>query len=318
MIPVELLTQYGILSNKLNALCKFFESRLTSDLSYISPIRVSGRVKAPDSILQKLGTGKYRGLADLWDLIGVTVVVLHRREVQEAVEHVKGGGLIVIPDETREIQPTDFRYREPKLYLKPPPEYLDRNPEVKDFVTEVQFTSALQHALDMTTHDFDYKGRAYSWRNFRLVAQLRGMLELVDGIIDDIENVALSGSDDIYPPAKVVFAGKILDILSERLAVDKLPDDRRRFADTVAKWVEAAGIGSEEFSNLLTRHADLLHSSSLDATSAVLGALLREHGPALLAAYDGNFVVGSELESLCAETSGIIADRRVRLSWPSE
>ncbi|MBP2454622.1 nucleotidyltransferase family protein [Mycolicibacterium lutetiense] len=315
MIPAELLTQYGLRSAQLNSLRDFFDKRLSADLSHLKPIRIDGRVKEPSSILQKLATGKYEGVAKLQDLVGMTVVLLHRRDVGSAIDVVKSSSLIIVGESTREVEATDFRYREPKLYIQPPADFLDRNPELNDFVVEVQFTSALQHALDMTTHDFDYKGKSYSWRNFRLVAELRGMLELVDNMIDDIDNVEFARSEVIIPPARIVYASAILEVLTARFEDERLPSDRRRFADTVAGWCRAIDIDPDSLAELLGRQERFLRAESLDPTSAVLGALLTEHSSTLTDKFEGHFVVGSELESLCPEAGSIAPDKRVRLDW---
>jgi ppGpp synthetase/RelA/SpoT-type nucleotidyltranferase len=318
MIPAELSTQHGLLSAQLKLLLDFFRDRLTSDLSHLKPIRIEGRVKEPSSILQKLETGKYDGVAKLSDLIGLTVVLLHRRDVGSAIEVMKSSGLPIVGESVRAVEAADFRYREPKLYFEPPVDYLDRNPDFLGFVAEVQFTSVLQHALDATTHDFDYKGKTYSWRNFRLVAQLRGMLELVDNMIDDIDNVEFARSEIITPPAHVVYAAAILDVLTSKFEEDRLPPDRRRFADTVASWCDAISIDAGGLASLLDRQEAFLNTESLDATSAVLGALLKEYSGTLPDNFAGHFVVGSELASLCPETQSIAIEKRVQLSWQNE
>lgn len=315
MIPAELLTQYGLRYAQLSSLLDFFRKRLDADLSHLKPIRIDGRVKEPSSILQKLATGEYESVAKLQDLVGLTVVLLHRRDVGSAIQVAKSSGLAIVGESTREVEATDFRYREPKLYIQPPADFLDRNPELDGFVVEVQFTSALQHALDMTTHDFDYKGKSYSWRNFRLVAELRGMLELVDNMIDDIDNVEFARSEVIIPPSRIVYASAILDVLTSNFEDVRLPSDRRRFADTVAGWCRAIGIDADGLSELLGRQERFLRAESLDPTSAVLGALLTEHSTLLADNFEGNFVVGSELDSLCPEAESIAPDRRVRLDW---
>lgn len=86
----------------------------------------------------------------------------------------------------------------------------------------------------------------------------------------------------------------------------------------MARWSASSGIDADGLADILDRHADLLQAESLDPTSAVLGALLKEHGATLTATFDGLFVVGSELESLCPETQTIAAERRVQLGWRNQ
>lgn len=313
MVPASLMTRVAQLGPLLERVLDFLHKRLEADLSDVNVVNITGRLKTEASIFQKLQTGKYDDLSDLTDLVALTIVVLYRKDIQGALDIVKGSGLVVIGEPARAIEATDFRYREPKLFVTPPIDYLDRNPDLQGIVAEVQFTTAIQHALDMTTHDFDYKGHSYSWSNFRLVAQLRGMLELVDSMIDDIGSVSISNHETVEAPPELIYAVGILDVLDARFTEEAVPADRRRFADTVAKWTSALGISAQELGALLDAHADLLNAQSIDATSAVLGALLRERGTDLLTAYDGRLCISAELDSLCHEAGAVPAERRVQL-----
>lgn len=312
MIPALFETEYALLRTRVEKVVEFTEKRLRADLSDLHVISIDGRAKEATSAHQKLHTGKYASLTDLTDLAGVTVVLLHRRDVLTALEAAKGAGFQLVEEPSRDTEPALFRYREPKLILAPPADYLERNADLEGIVCEVQFTSALQNALDILTHDFDYKGKTYSWSNFRLVAQLRGMLELVDQMIDDIERVTLPGDDAGSVPSDFAFSASMLPILQGRFDAGVLPKDQRRLADTVAKWAAAVGLDSIGIDSLLERHVDLVSARSLDPTSATLGALLREHGTQLLETYPHRFVVSSELETLCAEAALVPEERRVR------
>ena len=160
MVPASLAIRVSQLEPYVIKVLDFLQKRLVADLSDFNVVTIVGRPKSSQSIFQKLQTGKYESVSELTDLAALTVVVLYRKDVQSALEIVKASGLVVVDEPTRAVAATDFRYREPKIYVTPPAEYLDRNPELVGIVAEVQFTSALQHALDMTTHNFDYKGQS--------------------------------------------------------------------------------------------------------------------------------------------------------------
>ena len=311
MIPASLQSQTQQLQPRLDKIKTFLESRLKADLSDIPPDVIIARTKRPESIFEKLQTGKYSRVEDLKDLVGVTVVVLYRHQIRAAMDAVTNSGLVIVDHPGATVPPTDFRYREPKIFVALPQDYQDRNPDIAGFVAEIQFTTTLQHALDVTTHDFDYKGRSYSWSNFRLVAQLRGMLEMVDVMIDDIENVSLIRTEPIDIPEKMLYGEAVLSQMVERFDDGALPNDRRRLADTVGTWSRAAGLAAEQLGEILDRHADLVNARSIDPASATLGALLREHADSLIGNFEGSFCVSSELESLCPEASKVPAGRRV-------
>lgn len=314
MIPAAIATWVASERPHVDQLLDLLTNRLKADLAGVNVINIKGRPKADTSVFEKLHTGKYTSIGDINDLAALTVVVLHRREVGIALEAVKHSGLQIVQEPRSELAPTDLRYHEPKLLVKAPVAVTDRNPDLADLVAEVQFTTALQHALDMTTHDFDYKGKSYSWTNFRLVAQLRGTLELVDAMIDDIGKVDLPNHEREAVPKDFAYASRILDILVGCFADEALPSDRRRLADTVTAWVKALDLDPDGLDELLARHPDLTGSQSLDPASAVLGALLRQDAAKLLADFPRRLAISTELESLVTEAQAVPTDRRVNLT----
>lgn len=290
----------------------YLVGRLNVELKPLKPIVIEGRIKSEESIYQKLQTGQYSKLSDLDDLVGLKVVMLRRGQVQQAITIVSNI-LTVVRSEERMLHPSQFTYRQPHLIVRLPDEYLARNPAVRDVRAEVQFTTALQHALDMATHDFDYKGKSFSWGNFRLVAQLRGSLELMDNILDNIESSALLAEQGVQAPLDFQQGQAALDVIIDKLASDILPEDLRRMAGTTASWLEAANMSPSDLASAIDRHPDLFSSLSLDPLDALLGTLLRESGAALLSGYDGRFCVSHELETACQEAKAVPDEKRVRL-----
>ncbi len=313
MIPAVIEARVAAVRPHVEKLVDLLSDRFRGDLVGVEVVGISGRPKEAESVFAKLQTGKYESLDHLTDLAALTVVVLNTREVRKALEAVRSSGLPVVDEPMQSLPPTDLRYHQPKLLVQAPVGVVERNPELSGLVAEVQFTTALQHALDMMTHDFDYKGRTYSWTNFRLVAQLRGMLELVDGMIDDIERVVVPEHDPKVVSVDFAFAAATLDVLTERFSPESLPKDRRRLADTVSRWMRAMGLGPNDLAALLAVHDDLVQAHSLDPASAVLGALLRTDLPALLANFPGRLAISHELESLCQEATDVPNSQRVVL-----
>lgn len=284
----------------LDSLIGFLENRLRSELHGIHVEAIASRKKTAASIQQKLQCGKVKDLSEIRDLAGMTVVVLYRSEITEAIKRLEDSDLQVDNPGPIEVAPSDFKYHEPKVYVRPPSSFLERHSLLVD-ECEVQFTTALQHALDAATHDFDYKGRNYSWSNFRLVAQMRGVLEMIDRTIDDIDSTTLPPDATVKTPDGMLEAAKVLSVLTAHFGKE-VPDDRRRFAETVLGWLQASGIGVEQLDAALHANPDLVSARSLDATSATLGALLREHND-LVSNYDGRVFASQELLTLCDEAT---------------
>ena len=176
---------------------------------------------------------------------------------------------------------------------------------------EVQFTTALQHALDTATHDFDFKGGSFDWQNFRVVAQLRGTLELADSILDNVEASAALMEAGVPGPQDFRDAQSILNVLEDMFDAEALPPDRRRMALVVSSWLSALDHDADWLRTMIIQHEDLAHALSLSPVESALGILLRESGTELVAEVDGYFSISSELESLCPETALVPVDRRV-------
>lgn len=309
MISAGLQAYRGSIEPDLDALIGFFEPFLESQLHGLNIEAISHRKKSALSIQQKLQVGKVSNVNDLKDLVGMTVVVLYRHEIPEAMKLVKDSALRVEDPGLNQLRATDFRYREPKLYVRPPESFMSRHPDMKIDICEMQFTTALQHALDKATHDFDYKGSNYSWENFRLVAQMRGMLEMIDRSIDDIGNANVAPDVTAAPPDEMLQVAAVIDVLNHHFA-DRMPTDRRRMGETVLRWIEASSLESASLDDVLSQNSDLLQLASIDPTSATLGALLRT-SPDLVDQYKGSFLVTNELATFCAEAEAVPAERRV-------
>jgi ppGpp synthetase/RelA/SpoT-type nucleotidyltranferase len=309
VISTSVSTYRSTIEPSLDKLIDFVATRLKSDLHGLNVEGVTSRKKSMESIQQKLQAGKVASIGDLRDLAGVTVVLLYRHEIPEAIELLKQTDLQVDDPGPIQVEPSNFRFHEPKLFVRPPLTYLERH-ELDVEECEVQFTTSLQHALDKATHDFDYKGHTYSWSNFRLVAQLRGILEMVDRTIDGIESVNLADDPTVKTPQQMIDATALLPLLDSHFA-GSMPEDRRRFAETVLAWITAAGITAAELDATLQTHSDLVRARSLDPTSATLGSILRDHATPLVERFVGCFLITSELETLCSQTAEVPDSRRV-------
>ncbi len=314
MIPTALSTALGLRRPLHEKVRDYVHGRLNTELAELKPVAIVARLKTDESIYHKLQTGRYASIDDLDDLVAFKVVLLHRKQLAVAQKILEDCGLTTPgPIAPRPLRPTDFGYHEPKVAVMPPADYLARNGDVAHVKTEVQFTTALQHALDMATHGFDYKGSSYSWGRFRLVAQLRGTLELVDQILDDMEMSAVLASETPDQPPEFESAGTALATIQGAFDAAALPSDLRRMTDSVLAWTAASGLAVADLEALLARHQDLITAYSVDPTAAVLGALLRERSTELLENYVGRFYISAELESLCHESGAVPSERRVEL-----
>jgi ppGpp synthetase/RelA/SpoT-type nucleotidyltranferase len=311
LIPGQFQSSYAAWRRSADSLADTLKTKLRAELTDLRIVDLPARVKDIESCYQKLQMGEYESLAQIIDLVGLTVVLLYRKDVGMAIQRLKDSpSLVVEGQDDRTILPSEFSHREPKLFLRLRDADLDRHPEWRGLVAEVQFTTAIQHALDMTTHDFDYKGTKYKWSNFRLVARLRAMLELVDVMIDDIEAVSLTDHEKIRIPGEFTEGQAILDIIGQRWEQPDLPSDRRRLADTVRRWLRQAGLGTDEFASLLESHASSA-PQLMDCASVILGILIQHGDFEALKSAEFRLPITSEMEDFFPKARDIPAGSRV-------
>lgn len=311
MIPAQFQASYAGWKREADVLAETIKTKTRGELTDFQVVNLTSRVKSVESCYQKLQTGKYESVAQVKDLIGLTVVLLHRKDVGSAMQRLDDSPSFVTEQrDERTILPAEFKHREPKLYLRPRDADLDRHPEWVGLVAEVQFTTAIQHALDITTHDFDYKGSTYKWSNFRLVARLRAMLELVDAMIDDIEAVEIADHEAIRIPDSFRIGQEILDVANEIWEESTLPPDRHRFASTVREWLQHAGLDTGELAALLRSSAPSA-PEHMDCASVILGILLQHGDFDSLIAAESRLAVTTEMEDFFPRSRDVPAEKRV-------
>jgi ppGpp synthetase/RelA/SpoT-type nucleotidyltranferase len=312
MEPAVLSETYETVKPSLEKVARYTETRIAAELGEGGSVAIVGRTKELSSVHLKLQAGRFAGFRELDDLVGLKVVVLRRRDVEPTAAAIRASFQVDYEKE-RTSEPSDFKYREPHLVVRPPQDYLDRNPDLEGIAVEVQITTALQHTLDQITHGFDYKPSTLDWAKRRLVAQLRASLELLDNMLDDMDHSAELIHEVAVEPQAFRRQQAVLAAMISKFDDASLPADRRRLAEIANALTEAAGVAPEDVAELLERHRDLVDATSLNPLDALLGALLREKQGDLLAAYNHRLLISDELESLCLEARAVAADKRVAL-----
>lgn len=246
---------------------------------------MSHRIKRVDSAYLKICKGKARKFTDLKDLFGLKLIMLRRADVDEALNFLKSYANIELIDDVdfRRVEPSDFSYREPKVVAREArKDVLNRIPALRDMCIEIQITTSLQHALDISTHDFDYKGKSYSWQNFRKVARIRAIVESVELEIDRIADSEINREFDF---GAVPERFEKLECLKEKLEVYlpnsfSPPGDIVRYLDIVQKWMILFDMSDNDLSRLTDEECKkILKLRSLTAMEKILGcfACIKKH-----------------------------------------
>jgi ppGpp synthetase/RelA/SpoT-type nucleotidyltranferase len=277
VLPGSFRRRYDELEPDLETARDYVKDRLHAEMADVEPVDISVRVKDAESVLAKLQRGEIRTLWEMDDLVGARVVVLHPKQVTQALELAQ---ISFALKEARNLEvgrPTELRYQQPHLIVGLPGDYLDRHAELAELRVELQFTTYVQHALQESTHDIIYKGTKFSWREHRLDAQLRGVLEVVDGALENLQYMAAVEEEPKYLDFDT--RNEIIQVCQEHFAKEELPKDLRRLAITVERHCQAAQVSPEQLGELLGADAgELTQARSLTVVEKIFGVLLNAKG----------------------------------------
>ncbi len=289
------------------------EGQVRAVLRGVETASIRSRLKQPESAFLKLQRGEVRSLTQVEDLVGVKVVVLHPGELSRAFEAVKSGMNVVRVVNDEVSKPEEFRYKEPHVIVRLPESVVLRHPETTGITAEIQITTYLQHALQESVHSVAYKGDLLSWSRWRLAAQLRGMLELADNVLEQVAKVAELQEDPVY----ATFDARNAIIKTSRMIFrePELPEDLRRLALIIEGFLRASQMSLEELVAAFNSHPDLRDAISLSPVDKVIAVILREKGRAFIDRLPKShrIVVSPELKDACPLVEQIPADRKVEL-----
>jgi ppGpp synthetase/RelA/SpoT-type nucleotidyltranferase len=312
ILPASFEAKYAELRPHLEFLAEQIDGQLRSVLSSIETAFILSRIKEPESVLLKLQRGDVSSLLEVDDMVGLKVVVPHPGDLSRAYASVEQGMTVVRVVNADVGRPEDFPYREPHVIVRLPDAVATRHPEAGQLMAEIQITTYLQHALQESVHSVAYKGELFSWRRWRLAAQLRGTLELADNVLEQVAEVAKLQGDPAYPPFDE--RNRIVETCREVFREVELPSDLRRLALIVEMMLAAAQMSLEDLKEGFLAHEDLTRAISLSPVDKVIAVILRQKGHSFIDRLPKNarrIIVSPELEDACPEAGRIPANRRV-------
>ena len=248
------------------------------------------RIKNVESTLDKMQLGLVPSLDQMVDLYAATVIVPTRREVPTAINAIRADLRDARLRKVRRGDPQVFAYDDAHVfaslrYVAPG----GINDVIRKRRFEIQVRTGLQYAWWRATHDTIYKGEVKDWRLDRSASQMRGTLEMVDGLLADLP--AAAGLLEKRPTDQ----GKDVTRVISWLALwpeTRRPEDRLRFSETVMELLGAARI-------------------SLDGGEALLASA---HGRTLVA--DPTLTPAQAMTILIVETRGLAPLwRRPKRRW---
>lgn len=210
---------------------------------------VFSRVKALESLSEKIETGRFRSWSDLDDIVATTIVVptlSHEADVVTFLQTVFDEVEIKRRNSTKKA-PDVFRFDSTRFIGRLHSGQKDALPsEIEKIKFEVQIKSAFEHAWAVTTHALTYKAAAVKWNRLRLAAQMKAAVEQLDLLVLAFEEASLRIDESVWPEieAKESIAAFFRSaVAAKELPEELTPKDWNRFCDSVYCLVEdSAGI----------------------------------------------------------------------------
>jgi ppGpp synthetase/RelA/SpoT-type nucleotidyltranferase len=216
-------------------------------------INYYSRIKTIESVYLKSLKGDYlEPLKEMEDFFGATIVIpvlsIFSPLKERAVEFFEFEELIRKPRE-----PFDFQYNDLHFILKLKDSPLRIDKTVLRFKFELQIKTLLQSAWQQANHDVIYKPVKISWGNERIAYQLRALLELADSVLAQIEATAklLHASAVQEQASYKPQMREIIETMEKHFTVETLPQDHRRMADIVRRYLDIGDIDSKKLDELL-------------------------------------------------------------------
>lgn len=164
-----------------------------------------GRTKDPESLSEKIETGRFACWDDLEDLFACSVIVPSLSDEPFVLDRLRAAFVEVVCKQrgTTSKDPSVFRFDATRFVGRLRPESVPgASDEMLAVRFEVQVRSAFEHAWSVTTHALAYKSSSVDWRHLRLAAQLRASIEQLDQVVLGFEQTAGFIAEQDWPEVK--------------------------------------------------------------------------------------------------------------------
>jgi ppGpp synthetase/RelA/SpoT-type nucleotidyltranferase len=239
------------------------------------------RVKTAESALAKMQLGFMRDLVRMPDLYGATVVVATRDEIPAAVAAVRS----IYPaseQRTRQVgDPAVFVYDDVHVHAALTVTAPGEPDEVRLRRFEIQIRTGLQYSWWRATHDRLYKGSAFDWRLERVAGQVRGSLEMLDGVLADLA----AGASLLEPVERDIDTRRDrISACLEHWPDARRPSDVRAFCEAIEDLLASGRLSFEGLEHLLDsrRGGALIGDSGVTPAQAIAILVAEVRGVAAL------------------------------------
>jgi len=273
----------------------------------------SSRIKAGESLSEKLESGRFKAWDTVDDRFACTVVVPTATHEADVLSFL---GAVFDPVDVRarnsiKKAPDVFRFDSTRWVGRLNPSVgVAVAPGAGNILFEVQIQTMFEHAWGVVTHDLVYKTDTIDWRKARLAAQLKAAVEQIELTIAMFEESIefMPGSEHPETDEKVALVLELQQLMiNGRLTTELQPQSWSRLADNVSNLVRSYAPKASEHPHAMRRLRESLVGflqSDDDFVDLRSGSLLQ-----LILGYVGrNVVAEANLENFTVVESSELKD----------
>lgn len=185
----------------------------------------SSRIKALDSVSEKIEGGRFTCWNDIDDLVGCVLIIPNLSYEDEVLIFLQATFNEV---ETKKRGETFksydvFRFDSTRFIGTLHPDSEANRSEIHTIKFEIQIRSAFEHAWSVTTHDLAYKSETIDWRVLRLAAQLKSSVEQLDMITLGAKDASSKITKSKWPEIDIKI--EMLTFLQKQFDTSIIPED---------------------------------------------------------------------------------------------
>ena len=249
IVPAVVITKFTIVQPYISYVADAVKQ---SVLSYCESngFAYTSRTKTPESLAEKLETGRYTSWSQVDDLFACSIIIPTLVYEAGVLEYLEKAFLKVNIRKRGETQkdPAIFRFDATRFIGRLNlPAQADVNDAIRTLLFEVQIRTAFEHAWSVTTHALAYKADKVNWQSLRLAAQLKASVEQLDGLVMAFEQAAEVVQTHPWPETKVKGELEMLfkDLIETgAIPTEFTPGNWQRFCDNIFNLLRA---GSKNF-----------------------------------------------------------------------
>ena len=210
---------------------------------------LTSRIKAIESLAEKIETGRFKKWSELDDLFGCTVIMPNLSQEQKVIKFCQDIFQVtkIVKRGQNKKSPDTFKFDSTRILARlkrVDDTNIDNLLSIFNVIFEIQIKSAFEHAWAVSTHDLVYKSSEIDWKKLRLAAQIKAIVEQLDTMILAFEQISPAIQESEYPEIKkkCQLAIATQELFQQKKIPEELkPKDMTRFCDNLYGILARAG-----------------------------------------------------------------------------